>query len=147
MDIKQITEELSKLIEDESPLKIDDHLIKTLTFAGVPHEELSNYLKVSSLDSLKSNIKKQNKFPNNFIYKGGLFTLDSYDMSGKELTYASPELDLGIVVETPQNRYNYKDNFKEMEINTWEDESPSYSFLITYYVPEDVYNYVRAQKQ
>ena len=141
MDIKQLNEELEKILEDDNKLlNLSDNLIKRLNFGYLYPEYEAKLKRFNSLDELENYIRKTNSFPDNFFYKGGLFTMSEYDMSGKELFYASPELGIEITVETPENRYDHKGNYKNMEMNIYEDNASSWRFDITYYVPKAVYD-------
>ena len=147
MDIKKLHEMISKALdEDNFLLKVSDELSKRLTFGCFYPETEAKLPKFNSLDALKKFIKDTNSFPDNFFYKGGLFTQDEYDMEGIYLTYASPELNIGIRVETPNNRYEHKGNYKALEINIEEDENPSFRFDLTYYLPNEVYKKLNSDK-
>jgi len=72
--------------------------------------------------------------------------MDEYDMSGTTITYASPEIDIGLEITTPDNRYDHKGNYKNMEISIEEESSPSYRNDITYFIPKFVYDSIYGNK-
>lgn len=126
--------------------KISDKMKERLTFGYLSSEQEKSLPNFNSIEELESYIKKTNSFPDNFFYKGGLFTMDEYDMSGTTITYASPEIDMGLWVDTPDNRYDHKGNYKNMEISIEEESSPLYRNDITYYLPKSVYDSIYGNK-
>ena len=103
--------------------------------------------KFNTLEDIKTYIKTNNKFPGNFFYKGGLFTEDEYDMDGMVVTYGSPEIDKAIVINTPDNRYNYKGDYKNLDIEIKEEDSPDFRTDINYTLPIKVYEKYFPKKQ
>lgn len=140
MDIKELNETLAKLIREDSNglLKLSDNLVNRLTFGYLGSED--KLPRFNSLEDLEEYIKSTNSFPDNFFYQDALFTNDEYDMDGKYLSYGCPQLDKGIIVRTPDGRYNYKGNYDELEMEIEESDGWSYRFDLTYYLPKEVYS-------
>lgn len=99
MDIKQLNEELEKILNEDT-----------------------NEIIFSSLDELEDYIRTKHSFPDDFIYNNAKYTMEEYDMEGKTLTYASCDNEQGIRVETPENRYNKNIDYSDMEIEIEEYE-------------------------
>ena len=111
-----------------------------LSYGHFLKEEDENKLpKFNTLEDIKTYIKTNNKFPGNFFYKGGLFTEDEYDMDGMVVTYGSPEIDKAIVINTPDNRYNYKGNYKNLDMDIVEEDAPYFRTDVNYTLPKKVY--------
>lgn len=111
-----------------------------LSYGHFLKEEDENKLpKFNTLEDIKTYIKTNNKFPGNFFYKGGLFTEDEYDMDGMVVTYGSPEIDKSIIINTPDNRYNYKGNYKNLDMDIVEEDAPYFRTDVNYTLPKKVY--------
>ena len=139
MEIKELNETLAKLLREDSKglLKLSDNLVNRLTFGYLGSEDKLPCF--NSLEDLEEYIKSTNSFPDIFFYQDALFTNDEYDMDGEYLSYGCPQLDKGIIVRTPDGRYNYKGNYAELEMEIEESDGWSYRFDLTYYLPKEVY--------
>lgn len=126
--------------------KISDKMKERLTFGYFSPEQEKSLPNFNSTEELETYIKQTNSFPDNFFYKGGLFTMDEYDMSGSTISYSSPEIDMGLLVDTPDNRYDHKGDYKNMEISIEEESSPLYRNDITYYLPKSVFDSLYGNK-
>lgn len=126
--------------------KISDKMKERLTFGYFSPEREKSLPNFNSTEELESYIKQTNSFPDNFFYKGGLFTMDEYDMSGSTISYSSPEIDMSLEINTPDNRYDYKGDYKNMEISIEEENEPLYRNDITYYLPKSVYDSLYGNK-
>lgn len=126
--------------------KISDKMKERLTFGYFSPEQEKSLPNFNSTEELETYIKQTNSFPDNFFYKGGLFTMDEYDMSGSTISYSSPEIDMGLEINTPDNRYDHKGDYKNMEISIEEENGPLYRTDITYYIPKSVFDSIYGNK-
>lgn len=77
---------------------------------------LAHCWEFKDLEDFKAYIIKNKKFPDYVAIYDIPFTMEEYDMSGKQVFYANRLLDLSIEVNHP-NRYEYMANINFIEIS------------------------------
>jgi hypothetical protein len=66
--------------------------------------------------------------------------MDKPDTFGYYISYGSPQIGIGVIIRTPETRFDIKDNPETLNIKISEDKVHEWKKDVTYYLPKEIFD-------